>query len=104
MENQEERKTVNAIATSPVTAEFDIVEIGEKKSQVVRGIVRFTDQFGIERAMDTMSERGIRNIGQIVLEIFAGNMKVIPPADQPIELKDGSPDQAPILNAYDQTK
>lgn len=78
MENNQ--KTVKATPTTPVYAMFDIIEQGEK--QTIAGSIGFKDQFGMERMARCVGEKGILNIGQHVLAIFAGQIDIIEPDDE----------------------
>lgn len=77
MENKP--NTVKAIPTSPVFAQFDLVEVDGK--QTIVGVMGFKDQFGMERMAKTAGEKGIQNIGKHIVAIFANQIDIIEPDD-----------------------
>lgn len=73
-------KTVKAVPTSPIYAQFDLIEVDGK--QVIVGALGFRDQFGMERMAKTAGEKGINNIGQHIVAIFSGQIDVIEPDEE----------------------
>ncbi len=105
---QPARKTVKAIATSPVYAIFDIVELDGKK--VITGSIGFVDQFGMERMAKTAGEKGVVNLGKHVLAIFSEQVDVVEPDDETKaklaeKLKEqAAEEKAKIVNAYEESQ
>ncbi len=101
-------KVVKAIPTSPITAQFDIIELEGK--QVVVGALGFVDQFGMERMAKTSSEQGILNIGKQVLAIFGGAVDITEPDEETkAKLADQmsselAKQKIEVFNAYNQKK
>lgn len=101
-------KTVKAIPTSAVHAQFDIVELEGK--QVVTGVLGFIDQFGMERMVKTGTDKGVLEVGKMILAIFHGMVDITEPDEETKakyaeNLKDEVlKARTEILNAYSQKK
>lgn len=72
-------KTVKAVASSPIYAMFDLIEVEGK--QVVTGSIGFKDQFGMDRMARCAGEKGVLNLGKHILAIYNGQIDVIEPDD-----------------------
>ncbi len=79
MENTEKpaQKTVKLTPTSQVYAVFDLIEVEGK--QMIAGSIGFKDQFHMERMARTAGEKGIRNLGEHIVAIYAGQIDGLEP-------------------------
>lgn len=72
-------KLVKAMPTSPISAQFDIIKVGDKDTVV--GAIGFIDQFGMERMAKTVGETGVLNLGKHILAILAGQIDITEPSE-----------------------
>jgi hypothetical protein len=100
-------KMVKATPTSPVFAMFDLVELEGK--QVITGSIGFVDQFGMERMAKTGTDKGVLNLGNHILAIYAGQVDIAEP-DEETKAKlaknleaDAAKAKENIINAYRST-